>query len=420
MAAVVFVLVSAASAPNILLITVDTLRADRLGCYGYAYPTTPHVDQLAARSLLFEDMLVEEPQTGPSLISMFTSQFPRVTGTIRNAVPLAEGIPTTVARFREAGYQTGAVVSNWNLKRDLSNLAGGFETYDDDFGRNFLGMARKERDAEEISDAAIAWMAERDSTRPLFYWVHYIDPHGPYEFRGRFNPRKIPLNNLSDDDALDARYDSEVAYADHHIGRLLEVVPRENTYIVFTADHGESLMEHDYLGHTREIYQTTMRVPLLISGPRIEPGKTPAPARGVDIGPTLLALADLPPLPSMSGVDVLTQPPDAARTRVFETYDGDIPRGEDARAELADRAPSRQGVVKGNWKLILREGKRLLFDLKNDPEERENVIDANQEIAAELAAEIERWNEMTPRNAAKSAELSETDREALEALGYIE
>ena len=146
-----------------------------------------------------------------------------------------------------------------------------------------------------------------------------------------------------------ARYDSEVAYTDFHVQRLLDALPEE-TIIVFVADHGESLLEHGYVGHTRRIHQTTLHVPLLVHGPGITPGRTQAPARGIDIAPTLLGLAGLPPTQGMQGCDLLHAPPSSGRLRIVETYGGDIPETPEERAALASRPPMLMGALHEGWK----------------------------------------------------------------------
>ncbi len=420
MIAAVLLAAATAASPNILFITVDTLRADRLGCYGYEHPTSPVIDRLAEQGLVFEDMIVEEPQTGPSFIAMFTSLPPRMTGTTRNAVPLGPGVPTMMAPIVDAGYDARAVVSNWNLKRGLSNLHPGFEVYEDDFGKGLFGFKRNERRAKDVTDMALAWFEERDEERPFFYWVHYMDPHGPYRFRGGHNPQDVSLRDLDRTEQVRARYDSEVAFTDHHIGRLLEAAPRENTYIVFTSDHGESLMEHGYLGHTREIYQQMMHVPLIVAGPGIAAGRSSAPVRGIDMAPTLLGLAKLAPLPGMRGVDIVAAPPPADRVRPFEAYDGGVPETDDVMTILADRAPSRQGMIHEGWKLMLREGDTLLFDLKTDGEELNDVAKDHGERVTALRERLSAWEAETPRYDGQGAVLTKEDVETLRALGYVE
>ena len=415
-----FLLVSAALAtpPNLVFISVDTLRVDRLGCYGSAAGLSPNIDALAARSLLFEDMICEQPQTGPSMISMFTSLFPRMTGTVRNSVPLGKGVSTAPLRLRETGYETLAVVSNWNLKGKLSGLDRGFEVYEDTFEEGRWGGERVERYAEEVTDAALALLARRDAQRPLFLWVHYMDPHDPYRLHDRHGPGLAALRRMNSTERARARYDSEVAHMDEHLGRLLREIDLDTTWVVLTADHGESLNEHGYMGHTRKLYQQMMHVPLLISGPGLTPGRTAVPARGIDIGTTLLGIAGAGPAPGMLGLDLLRNPPGSERIRVVETFGGTVPTSEEGRAQLATRPPRLQAVLRDTWKLILGEQVQL-FDLVRDPLELRDLEDTHPAEAETLAEEIATWSTQVPRGESDAAELTQEDIDALRATGYL-
>lgn len=407
------------AAPNVVLISVDTLRADHLGCYGYERPTSPNIDRLADASLLFEDCLCEEPQTTPSMCSMFASRYPRVTGCVRNAVPLPEGIATIVQVFSAAGYQTAAVVSNWNLKRELCGLERGFDVYDDAFGRPHLGLTHPERYADEVTDLALWLLGSRAPERPFFFWFHYMDPHAPYRYHRKFNPWRQTMRELEDRDETRARYDSEVAFADHHIGRLLEALSKTDTFVVLTADHGESLFEHGILGHSRDIYQPGLRIPLLVQGPGIRPGRTAAPARGIDIGTTLLGLAGLRAAPGMLGMDIIAVKPGEDRVRVVEVYGGDVREGADAREVVLGRPPKLQGIVAEGWKLITDGGTPELYHVTSDSLEIRDLAEDEANRAHRLLMYLDAWNAETARGAAEAAPLSEDDIRVLDAAGYL-
>ena len=415
-------LLSSLAAPNVVFISVDTLRADHLGAHGFHRNTTPNLDRLAEQSLLFEDLLCEQPQTGPSAISMLASRPPRVTGAIRNGVPLPPGTPTAPMIFESAGYQTAAIVSNWNLKPKLSGLERGFQHYDADFGKGLFGREKHEMVADEVTDRALAWLARRDTARPMFFWVHYMDPHAPYKkkrgFEDQLGAGKKTRGRHIDPPA--ERYQTEVAFTDQQIGRLLAALPEEDTYIVFTADHGESLGEHGEWGHSRFLYQTTMHIPLFVHGPGITSGRSAAPVRGIDIGPTLLGLAGLNAPESMQGQNLQAALPAPGTPRAVETYGGDVPKGEDVRNALATRPPDRQAIVAGGWKFIRNEGgSRELYDLANDPGEETNRIAEHPERADALEAQLEAWHQETPRNQSTAEDLSEQDLRMLEAQGYL-
>lgn len=180
----IFLVVAAvfAAPPNVVLVSVDTLRADHLGCYGYPHATSPNIDKLAETGLLFEDCVCQVPLTNPSFSAVMTSRYPRTTGATRNGIPTPQNVPTVAQRFREAGYQTLCVQSNWPLKAHLSGLDQGFDVYDDDFHTRRWGILKTERRADEVTRLAKDLLARRDPAKPFFMWVHYSDPHAPYLF----------------------------------------------------------------------------------------------------------------------------------------------------------------------------------------------------------------------------------------------
>lgn len=412
-------LAAAVGAPHVVFLSVDTLRADHLGCYGYSLNTSPNIDRLAEQSLVFEDCVCDVPLTNPSFGAMFTSRFPRMTGAVRNGIPMPPDVPTVAEEFQKAGYQTFCVQSNWTLKRDLSGLDRGFAVYEDNFHKKRWGLLKSERYADEVTETALKLLSEVDPGRPFFCWIHYSDPHAPYRFHRGFNPHGKMRRKFSREARVRIRYDSEVAFMDHHLGRLLDALPRENTYIVFVADHGESLFEHDYLGHGRRIYQPGVHIPFMVHGPGIEPGRTSLPAQGIDVGPTLLGLADLPAVPGMLGMNLLAEVVPSSRVRVLEAYGGAVPRVPGARAILAELPPVRQGAILDGWKLILNDREVELFCLARDPGELKNAAPAMPEWAAELRGVVEAWDAQTPRGDAEAATLKPEDVRALEAAGYL-
>lgn len=408
-------------APNVVLLSVDTLRADRLGSYGYPLDTTPNLDIFAEEALLFEDCVTEIPLTGPSFGAMLTSRYPRTTGATRNGLPVPDAYPTVPEFFQLAGYQTFCVQSNWTLKRRLSGLSRGFDIYDDDFHRRRWGFIKSERRADEVTEIALDWLAARDPDRPFFAWIHFSDPHAPYRHNRGYNPSGQAIWRMRQPDRVRAKYDSEVAYTDAHIGKILEALPEENTFVLFVSDHGEGLLEHDYIGHGRRVYHTEMQIPLIIRGPGIEAGRTRRPARGLDIGPTLLGLAGLDVLPGMEGVDLLNSTVSNPRERVFETYGGAVPNLPGARALMADAGPLRQAIVHDGWKLIDGGQTPQLFNIEQDPGETENLAAREPERLAKLRARLAAWNERNPHaSRTDGPELSREDVEALRALGYID
>ena len=170
---------------NIVLITVDTLRADHLSAYGYHRETSPNLDRLLRQSALFEQARTVEPLTAPSLASMLTSIYPHQHGATRNGMPIYSGLPSLTKEFQKQGYQTAAFVGNWTLRDGISGLGEHFQTYREVFTRKrWLGLFLSESTAEDLSDAALKWLEQ--PTRPFFLWVHYADPHAPYRYHQAF------------------------------------------------------------------------------------------------------------------------------------------------------------------------------------------------------------------------------------------
>ena len=277
---------------NLLLVTIDTLRADHLGAYGYAAAATPVLDGIARGGVRFENAQSAAPLTGPSHATILTGQYPPQHGVRENVNFLLDPSHVTLAtRLKRRGYHTGAFVGAYPVA-----AAFGFGQDVDHFSEGLhpnpgIGQGA-ERPANEVADAAAAWV--REAPMPFFAWVHFYDPHAPYAppppFRERF---------------ADRPYDGEIAFTDAQLGRILDVLRAaghgEDTLVIVLADHGEGLGEHDEGGHGILAYQSTLRVPLLVSGPGVAKGRIAKDAVGtIDVVPTVLALlgldaaADLP------------------------------------------------------------------------------------------------------------------------------
>lgn len=408
------------SAPNIVLISVDTLRADHLGFYGHSHPTSPNLDRLAESSLVFSDMICEVPLTAPSFAAMMTSQYPRATGVTRNGIRLPDSVPTVAEMLSAAGYETMCVTSNWTLKSRLSGLDRGFGNYDDGFKKKRWLILKSEREATEVTDLAIAQLAARDAAKPFFAWFHYSDPHAPYKLHPEFAVSTESAYAGDPGAKEKVRYDSEIRYADTEIQRLLDVLPKENTAVVFIGDHGESLREHGYLGHGRRMYQNGLRIPFFIHGPGIAPGRSKAPVRGIDLGPTLLDLAGLTPAEGMLGLRLTRALPDPDRVRIVETYGGAVLNVPGAKELMTASGPELQSAISGGWKLITEGGEPELYYLPNDPNEQFNLATRSPDRLSSLTEKIAQWSKTISNNKATAATLSDEDIEALKSLGYVD
>ncbi len=320
-----------AAAPDVLLVTIDTLRADFLGCYGSSAGASPEIDRLAAESALFERAVASASMTAPAHAAIFTSRYSREhsVGHGNGRTRLVDE-PTLAEQFSRAGYRSGAFVGNMVLRRH-TGLDRGFEHYDAQLTRPEASRTGVyERTADETTDRALRWLARADP-RPVFLWVHYQDPHGPYlppaAARGRTRPPtrpgEEPLPRLDDDSGFRGipayqvvgaeampseylqRYGDEIFFADRSVGRLLEAFDGGGApnVVLLTADHGESLGEHDFwFVHAFACLPELAHVPLLLRAPGIPPGGVSGVASHVDIAPTLLELAGLPALPQARGL----------------------------------------------------------------------------------------------------------------------
>ncbi|MCZ6783180.1 MAG: sulfatase [Proteobacteria bacterium] len=363
-----------------MLITVDTLRADHLGIYGYSRPTSPRIDRWFARAAIFERAYATDSNTPPSVVSILSGRLPQEHG-VRIFYQLLPRETALLPDLLPDVYQSAAFVSNLVLTDEALGLAERFDHYDDFVSRRESSRLYFERSARETSDAAIRWLETgRDPDRPLFLWVHFIDPHGPYrppaDAETRFahegsrdiDPRRVKRYmrepGVTDGLVYVDRYDEEIAYMDVHVGRLLDAIPRsEEALVVFTADHGESLMEHErWFAHGHQVYEGLMRVPLLIRGPGVRGGRRRHPVSTVDVVPTLLGFAETRAPRALRGLDLLaTGAQDPDRVIFSEAFD-----------EVVQWRSALQGWRK--WTGRFQPGSRVpdqqrFYDLSSDPDE---------------------------------------------------
>lgn len=380
--------------PNVLLITIDTLRADRVG-----RGLTPAIDGLAARGVRFTGARSTVPLTLPSHASIMTGTLPPENGVRVNGVTLATR-PTLARAFRTAGYRTGAFVGAYVLDRRFG-LSGGFDTYDDRVQRDASGAARleAERRGDSVIDAALQWLGGRSGT-PFFAWIHLYDPHAPY------NPPQAFLAK-----AGGYAYDGEVAFADAQVARLLDWLRTSGqagrTIIAVTGDHGEGLGDHGELTHGMLAYDSTLRVPLIIAGPGPVPAITPGTA-----GATI---ADAVSLADLAGTLL-----HAARLPVpAGMREGPLTGNREAYAETA--YPRTAGwhdlaaLAFDQWKLVL-SSETELYDATSDPGETRNL--ASQKPALVDGARKRVMDLHTAKAPAAPSAVSSYAAERLRALGY--
>jgi arylsulfatase A-like enzyme len=466
---------SRSPAPNILLIVVDTLRSDRLGCYGHDRETSPHLDRLAERGVRYERCYATSSWTLPSCASLLSGLYPAAHGAEGWSSAVGPDVPWLPSILHDAGYHTAGVSSNPFLTAK-QGIARGFDVFDDQTVLasaewSFPLLKSKHRAVVMASTASTATrrameiLNERPTDQPLFLLVHYMDCHADYvppaPWDTRFDPdyagkitghvqsrsygTDLPARDVAHIAAL---YDGEVAHVDDHIGRLLAHVEAldltEQTLVIVTADHGEELLEHGAWGHGHTLYEEAVRVPLIMAGPSITPQRRVVsdPVSLVDVMPTLGSLVGVP-MPAGHGLDLSAPPPEVTPEVTPKSPPKAAPEvdaeGAPLAASKAGLGPDRpvfmetrlgvplRAMVRGSRKTIAEvrdgpDGPTLqnvrVFDLKQDAAEKSPAAadaaamhDAYQHIIG--ATEFD--DVATP----SEVELDHAELQRLRSLGYI-
>ncbi len=432
-----------APGPSAVVLVIDTLRHDHLGLAGYKRPTSPELDALARESVVFEHAYASAPWTSPSVAALLTSRDPGELGYADSAEPvrLAPAELTLPEILRGRGYTTEAVVSHTYVAEPLG-FDQGFDRFDSE---NALG--HHHISSPSVVDKALAAI-DRRAGRPFFLFVHLFDPHFAFVQHDQldFDPRytgtvvsdleysrllsAVPEMDTADIEHVRALYDSEIAYTDRHIGRLLEGLRErgldDEVWLVVTADHGEAFLDRDdgWIGHGITLYDELVHVPLLIRPPA---GSTVSAARVsenvglIDVAPTILAALGVEPpgswdprgraLPLGGVVD------DSGWARFFQRV---------LFAETLARGRWLQSAIWKRWKLVrdLRGGSSRLFDRLGDPQERTDVLAENPDVAKRLETALSDWHRRLEAargtRTVESAAFSDEQIERLKALGYIE
>jgi len=355
------------AARHLVLVTIDTLRADRVGAYGYGPARTPRLDGLAGAGVRFDAAFTVAPLTLPAHASILTGRRPPGHGARHNGMVMA-AVPTLATVLDAAGFATGAFVAAFPLDRRFG-LTPGFDVYGDRLPRGADGRPANERPGRRVVDEALAWwQAQRGRT---FLWVHLFEPHAPY-------------GDAADRAPVGERYDAEIAEADRQLGRLLDGLGarRPDTLVVVAADHGEAFGEHGEIGHSLFVYDTTLRVPLVVAGPGVPVAAVvAAPVSLIDLMPTALARLAVP-APAADGVDLsaaMAGAPLAARSLYAESFAPLLDFGWSPLRSLRD----------GTWKYIAAPRPEL-YDMAADAGEtrdrRAEVPDVARRLAASVAA----------------------------------
>jgi arylsulfatase A-like enzyme len=419
--------------PDVVLISIDTLRADRCSLYGSPRPTTPFLEELAKNAVVFDAAYGTSSWTPPSMASLFTGLPPRahgvIKGTIRdgqafNQEQLDDSFTTLAEIFQAAGYETIGVSSNAHLAK-RTGFAQGFKTF-----RELPWQS-----AHEIGVAVRELFAARMPGKPMLLWVHYFDPHNPYlahppwidqdgsgaeswrTFNGAEQKELLKAARESSDrprmkQALLALYDSEIASVDAELRQLFQDLPiNSDAVVAITSDHGESIMDHGWIGHGQSLYEAETRVPLVIRTPHAKTGRrVAAPVSNADLYGTLVDLVGLP------------RPPRLARPSLLDAASPALPVILELNRDTLDHGSVRSG----RYKLYRRFAPRPtveLFDVAADPNERRNLASTDATTLTRLTKVWEQWATAWPRFAAAKKVTDPEDPELIErlrSLGYID
>jgi len=431
---------------SVLLITIDTLRADHMGAYGYRRPTSPRMDAFARRGAVFEQAYTYWPKTRGSFVGIMTGRFASQTG-YGKSHPLLLGFnPTLASVLKDAGYETVATVDNPNVASSLG-YARGFDRYRETWEEKSLATEMDR--ARAITGDGVRYLAQAKPDRPFLLWLHYVNPHAPYEPPAPWNtafldeaasrgpalravdgfhggvprPWSVPGKGLG---WYVAQYDGEIAAVDAEVGKLLEALDgsavRDRTLVVIASDHGESLGEHDfYFDHGENLFDPSMRIPLILAGPGVTPGqRTDVLATTLDLVPTVLDAVKVSYPPDLAGESLLPaargeRSPD--RPRLHGQTDRNLLGAWDRRFKIV-ATPSDEGA------------RYALYDRATDPGETRDVTRASAQRAREERRELELFRERIDawmvrtrrRLEGQSGEerLSAEACEKLKAMGYVQ
>jgi arylsulfatase A-like enzyme len=435
-------LACAAKQRNVVLVTLDTTRADHLGCYGYRYDTSPRIDQLADDGVRFDFAIAQSSETPISCASQLTGTYPyrhRLRAMHGFAMTsLDDSVPTLAEVFSSHQYVTAAFISAFPASSRYG-LERGFAVFDESFldrrppsihEDGAVATGSSQRSAEETTTAVLEWL-QADPRAPFFLWVHLFDPHDTHLLPpAGYLEEQMQGRQVGDrHDYLRAVYDAEISYVDMHVGIIVDELDRlglrESTVLAVTADHGEGLGDHNWWKHSL-LYQEQIKVPLILQGPGIPAGQVIAPVvEHVDLMPTLLQL---------TGLDKSTPAGVQGQSLVgLLSGDGAHDQGTTAYSEVhsfftLSESPGKRdigviySIIDGRWKLLhfpRRPTYDKLFDLQEDPGELRNLIDQHREIAERLLGELVR-RDAVDTQLPERGEITAEDLELLRSLGYVE
>ena len=409
--------ITAKDVRHVVLISIDTCRADHLGCYGYSRKTSPNIDTLAAESVLFNHAVAPVPITLPSHSSMLTGTIPPYHKVRDNSSYRLDSANVTLAEIlKENGFVTGAIIGAFVLDSQFG-LDQGFDTYNDNLLKKQMSKLfhyANECRAEDVTYAANTWL-EKHRDDKFFLFLHYFDPHFPYQTHERFAYKTYPFLTSVPKDL----YDGEIAYTDYCIGQVIKKLKNlglyDSTMIVLTADHGEGLGEHSELSHAYFIYHSTLHVPLIIKAPGWpKGGRIDTVAGIIDIVPTVCGVLGIPAPPSVQGRDLSTLLSNNSSI-IEERY----LFCESLYPTKYDLGPFF-GIASNRWKYIHTLYPEL-YDIVKDPHETKNLLNHQPQQARLMQEQLKLilQNSSGSTFADSRMTLDEETRGRLESLGYI-
>ncbi len=438
------------SHPNLLIITVDTLRRDVLGCYGSEFGITPNIDRLAETGVVLDSCYAVCPRTTQSLASLLTGLYPANHGAFGLFHELPQAVTTLAERLSAEGYRTAAVVTNYFIRKG-QGFEQGFFIYDDSAFRAGSEVA------ETVVDR-VGLMTTMPPEGPFFIWVHLLDPHWPYDpprqIVKRLHPeydRPFTLyqdidssrvtrggvifeNSLDDRDRrhMQRRYLGEVYYTDAHIGRLMGLLEMngylDNTVVVLYSDHGESMGEHNYFyAHGETLYQPTVIIPTIIAYPgTLEPGRFTGLASSPDLFPTVLEIMGFEVPEKIDGLSlagVLADGRESPRSTCYFESDYQLIHEENPAFHVDGPAGKWRAVLEGHHKLIRIPNpagdEYELYDLRADPWESRNLIDSGSRIPDRMREDLREWEALLAKEAQQPETIDEESSQTLRSLGYL-
>lgn len=441
--------------PNVVLIMVDTLRADHLSCLGSKELLTPNIDSIAEEGFLFTNVHATAPTTLASTSSLMTSLYPRMHGAACNGLQLHSSLRTLPEELRSKGYTTAAFVSSFAL-HSSTGIDQGFTYFDEAFDKTF-GSPEIQRRAGDVNSAIYGWLSRRPS-EPFFLFVHYFDPHPPYtppplfrgtgsedtgtEITGSWEDLVELKYYLSEGGEVDARlermhrlYMGEVKYTDHEIGKLMDMLEEsgflENSLIVFTADHGETFWEHmemgEYLDHGYMVYETTTHIPLIIkwSG-KVPEGVSDMMASNIDIAPTIIDLLGFTVPKGFAGRSLVRVMEGRMTEDVPVFSEATKPHGEIELETAFKNDRKAKCVYMGGWKFIWvphLNDQEELYNLTLDRSELRNLLkeSVHSDKVKAMRWALRQWTlEVSKVALGRSYEMDEETREKLKTLGYVQ